>query len=569
MARLAGGGLPKGSSADISFGAHPSLADLTESLRFSPGDGRIWLNDQRMVLMHASSLGELRRELVESIGVEKARGMLTRVGYASGARDAQLVRQHWPDSEPAEAFAAGPRLHSVEGVVQVEPVRFEFDAAKGQFYGEFLWRHSVEDDQEIGQHGIGRESACWMQIGYASGYASAFLGRLIVYREVECRSSGADVCRIIGKPIDEWDDPEEEIRYLSAENFSNALRDSTVVAQSGSERPLVGVSPSFNAATHMIRRVAPTQATVLFTGESGVGKEMFAQQLHHISNRKKGAFVGVNCAAIPEALVESELFGVERGAYTGAVSTRQGRFERAHGGTLFLDEIGSLSLVAQGKLLRALQEREIEHVGGTKTMKVDVRVVAATNVDLKKAVAKGEFREDLFYRLHVFPIHLPPLRERREDIPLLTDYFLHRYTGLHSRAIRGVSHTAVSALLAYPFPGNVRELENMVERAVILAPDNGVIEVFHLFSSQYGMQADETKVAAERRLDDGIHEHDPRIAEQFLAQCKAGMTLEGFEVEVYSRAVESQAGNLTKAARVLGLTRAQLAYRLRSVEKSR
>ena len=565
MARLAGGGLQKGSSADMSFGAHPSLADLTESLKFSPGDGRIWLNDQRMVLMHASSLGELRRELVESLGVEKTRGMLTRVGYASGARDAHLVRQCWPDSEPAEAFAAGPRLHSVEGVVQVEPVRFEFDAAKGQFYGEFLWRHSVEDDHEIEQHGIGRESACWMQIGYASGYASTFLGRLIVYREVECRSSGADVCRIIGKPIDEWDDPEEEIRYLSAENFSNALREPPVAAQSGSERPLVGVSPSFNAATHMIRRVAPTQATVLFTGESGVGKEMFARQLHQISNRARAAFVGVNCAAIPDALVESELFGVERGAYTGAVSARPGRFERANGGTLFLDEIGSLSLVAQGKLLRALQEREIERVGGTKTIKIDVRVVAATNVDLKKAVGQGQFREDLFYRLHVFPVHLPPLRERREDIPLLTDYFLHRFTGLHSRSIRGVSHTSVNALLAYAFPGNVRELENMVERAVILAPDNGVIEAFHLFSPQQGSDAAPPR---SHQVPGSNIRDTTLLVEQFLERCTTGMTLQDFEREAYARAVSSECGNLTKAARVLGLTRAQLAYRIRNLESN-
>jgi hypothetical protein len=264
-----------------------------------------------MVLMHASSLGELRRELVESLGVEKARGMLTRVGYASGARDAQLVRQYWPDSEPAQAFAAGPRLHSVEGVVQVEPVRFEFDALKGQFYGEFLWRNSVEDEQQIAQHGIGHEAACWMQIGYASGYASAFLGRLIVYREVECHSSGAEVCRIIGKPIDEWDDPQQDIRYLSAETFSNGLRDAAEPGDPGGEKPLIGVSPPFNAASHMIRRVAPTQATVLFTGESGVGKEMFACHLHRVSPRADKPFIAVNCAAIPEALIEAELFGVE------------------------------------------------------------------------------------------------------------------------------------------------------------------------------------------------------------------------------------------------------------------
>jgi two-component system, NtrC family, response regulator HydG len=200
---------------------------------------------------------------------------------------------------------------------------------------------------------------------------------------------------------------------------------------------MVGVSSAFKAACHMLTRVAPTKASVLFTGESGVGKEMFASTLHRISPRAAKPFVAVNCAAIPDALVESELFGVERGAFTGASVSRAGRFERADGGTLFLDEIGTLSLVAQGKLLRALQEGEVERVGGTRTIKVDVRVVAATNVDLRDAVKAGRFREDLFYRLNVYPIHLPPLRERREDIPLLMSHFLHLYGRTHGRKLAG------------------------------------------------------------------------------------------------------------------------------------
>lgn len=574
MSRLAPKMLQKGSSSDLSLVSHPTLADLTESLMFSPGDGRIWLHDQRMLLVHASSLGQLRRELVESLGVEKARGLLTRVGYASGARDAHLVRKYWPESDPAHAFAAGPRLHSVEGMVQVEPVRFDFDAQTGQFYGEFIWRHSVEDDLQMAQQGPAHESACWMQIGYASGYASAFLGRLIVYREVECRSLGSDVCRIIGKPIDEWDDPNQDIRYLSAESFANVFRHGSPNSDL-EERPLIGVSPPFNEATHMLRRVAPTQATVLFTGESGVGKEMFAWHLHRISPRAAKAFVAVNCAAIPETLIEAELFGVERGAFTGAVTSRPGRFERADGGTLFLDEVGTLSLVAQGKLLRALQEREIERVGGTRSQKVDVRLIAATNINLREAVAKGEFREDLFYRLHVFPVHLPPLRDRREDIPLLSDYFVHKFCQRHGRSVRGMSHAAASALLAYHFPGNVRELENMVERAVILAPDDGVIDVFHLFSDKAqdgrsGLSISDIGTLRRHQEQEETLAHPlsstSDLVTQFLRACMDGFTLGDFERELYAAAVNQCNGNLAQAAKTLGLTRPQLAYRLRNQE---
>ncbi len=575
MSRLAPSVLQRGSSAELALVSHPTLADLTESLQFSPGDGRIWLHDQRMVLMHASSLGQMRRELVENLGVEGARGLLTRIGYASGVRDANLVRQYWPDSEPAHAFAAGPRLHAIEGVVQVEPVRFEFDAAKGQFYGEFIWRHSVEDDLQVAGPDHTNEPACWMQIGYASGYASAFLGRLIMYREVQCRSTGADVCRIIGKPVDEWDDPQADIRYLSAQDFTNSMRQSTAV--DASERPLIGVSPPFNAATHMIRRVAPTQATVLFTGESGVGKEMFAWHLHRISPRAAKPFVAINCAAIPENLIESELFGVERGAFTGAVSARPGRFERAEGGTLFLDEVGTLSAAAQGKLLRVLQEREVERLGGTRSMKVDVRVVAATNVNLREAVTRGEFRIDLYYRLNVFPVHLPPLRERREDIPLLTDYFLHKYCQRHQRSVRGISHAAATALLSYAFPGNVRELENMVERAVILAPEGGVVEVFHLFFEPVPVLTPGLAITDNGMLRSGHSSGTPDgspsspssagsrqpLLDWMMQACEGGLSLNQLEDDLYAASVLRSQGNLADAARRLGLTRAQLAYRLR------
>ncbi len=212
---------------------------------------------------------------------------------------------------------------------------------------------------------------------------------------------------------------------------------------------MAGVSAAFNAACHMLQRVAPTRATVLFTGEPGVGKELFASMLHEISPRQAQPFISVNCAAIPETLVASELFGVERGAFTGATQSRPGRFERADGGTLFLDEIATLSPVSQGKLLRVLQEGVVERLGGTRQIRVDVRLVAATNVNLQQAVAEGRFREDLYFRLNVYPIHLPPLRERRDDLPLLLSYFLYQYSRRHGRRVKGFTPKAVRAQLAY------------------------------------------------------------------------------------------------------------------------
>src|SRR3989344_5422372 len=325
-------------------------------------------------------------------------------------------RGRGPDPAPPPAAVAAPRLHALEGVVQVEVVHARYNAELGEYDGEFIWHNSSEDDEHIAAYGVGGSPACWMQVGYATGYVSTLFGRMIVFSEVECRSSGAAHCRVVGKSAELWDDPEQDLFYLNAQDFvgtppatlptsmpagaqgkarttylgvppgkATASSDAGTAAEATAHATMVGASSAFNAACHMLQRVAPTAATVLFTGESGVGKEMFASMLHRISPRSSQPFVAINCAAIPETLVESELFGVERGAYTGAGTSRPGRFERAHGGTLFLDEIGTLSLVAQGKLLRALQEGEVERVGGTRTVRVDVRLVAATNVDLRQA----------------------------------------------------------------------------------------------------------------------------------------------------------------------------------------
>ncbi|AEH45661.1 two component, sigma54 specific, transcriptional regulator, Fis family [Thermodesulfatator indicus DSM 15286] len=232
---------------------------------------------------------------------------------------------------------------------------------------------------------------------------------------------------------------------------------------------IIGKSKPMRQVFSLIEKVADTDATVLVLGESGTGKELVARAIHAASSRREGPFIPVNCGAIPEELLESELFGHEKGSFTGAVKTRIGRFELAHGGTIFLDEIAEMSPKLQVKLLRVLQERSFERVGGTRSIKVDIRVIAATNKDLQKEVREGRFREDLYYRLNVIPIKLPPLRERKEDIPLLIEHFLSRFTQRKRRKITGLSKEALECLMKYHWPGNVRELENVIERMVILA----------------------------------------------------------------------------------------------------
>ena len=253
-----------------------------------------------------------------------------------------------------------------------------------------------------------------------------------------------------------------EKRRLLQENRSLKAR------LAGAEQPIVGQSPSLRATLDVIRQAAPSSATVLLLGESGTGKELFARALHEHSLRASGPFVPINCAAIPETILESELFGYERGAFTGAAQRKEGRIERAQGGTLFLDEVGELTPSVQVKLLRFLQEGEIERLGGNGTIKVDCRVVAATNQELAARVREGKFREDLFYRLNVIQVVLPPLRDRPEDIPLLADHFIARYSAKNGKQIRGLTPAALAAMESYPWPGNVRELEHAIERAVVL-----------------------------------------------------------------------------------------------------
>ena len=331
---------------------------------------------------------------------------------------------------------------------------------------------------------------------------------------------------------------ELDVRRLRDENRS--LREA--LGQRYEHPNVVARSAKMQEVLATVERVASTNSTVLLGGESGVGKDLIARAIHEKSRRAAGPFIKINSTAIPESLLESELFGYEKGAFTGATGSKPGKFELADKGTLFLDEIGDVPPATQVKLLRVLQEREFERLGGTRTLKVDVRLVAATNRDLRAALEQGTFREDLYYRLNVVPIDIPPLREHREDIPELVNLFLTRFVGDSRKDITGISPVALRVLESHHWPGNVRELLNIVERACALTK-GPLIEVcdIHLDS-----RAGKTEMAANALLPEG-------------------MTLEQWEDELIKQALERAHGNKSQAARLLGISRNALRYRLSKI----
>src|SRR5215475_11452494 len=323
---------------------------------------------------------------------------------------------------------------------------------------------------------------------------------------------------------------EREVTFLRGE-----------LARSHDRDEIIGDHPEMQKLARLVTQVARTTTTVLITGESGTGKELIARAIHHRGPRSDKPFVPVNPAAIPDALVESELFGHEKGAFTGAHQRKLGRFELAQGGTLFLDEIGLLRAEVQAKLLRVLQEREIERVGGTRSIKIDVRIVAATNTNLKDAVGRGTFREDLYYRLNVVPIVVPPLRERAQDVPLLAEHFLRRDTRDFNKRIEGLSPEAVAALQAYRWPGNVRELENVIERCVVLA-QGPVIQLNDLpLDVLLPQQATRVRAAEALPLNEATDQ---------------------FERQIVLRVLERVGWNLTEAGRILAIHRNSLRVKL-------
>jgi two-component system nitrogen regulation response regulator NtrX len=347
----------------------------------------------------------------------------------------------------------------------------------------------------------------------------------------------------------------------NALRFGDARREvRELKAREAGRHELLGRSDAMRRVRDEIDRAGPTTARILIRGESGTGKELVARAVHEASPRARGPFIKVNCAALPEELIESELFGAVKGAYTGAVQSREGKFEQAHGGTLFLDEVGDMSLRAQAKVLRALQEGEIEKVGGRGTIRVDVRVLSATNQDLEALSAEGRFREDLYFRLNVVPIHVPPLRERREDIPQLAKHFIERYRSENNRPPLALGEEAERVLAAFPWPGNVRELQNAAERLVIMARGREIgladLEAAGLLASGAGPGR---KPIAETE----IHPLDP---ERVLGVGGLVEARRRFEAACITEALARAKGNVSEAARMLGIDRTNLHKKIQAYE---
>lgn len=459
-----------------------------ELLELDPDGGVIRFAGQRALLIDAVAMGLLRKYLVENFGFAAARTVLTQFGFAHGWRMADAIRDQFEWATDEDWRHAGPRLNTLEGLFRLAPGGTDALAEGGAALVE-----SYEAEQHLLHFGRSDVPACWTISGLMSGYLSRTQEAEIYVLEDKCIARGDAVCHHLARARDKWgDEHAETLRFFETGRLKESLdvslqrvadtlkaaerrlqaryRAMVEVDQEAYEpRGLVTKSPAMRDAVDMARRVAKVDSTILITGESGSGKERIARLVHAESTRATGPFIAVNCGAISETLLESELFGHVRGAFTGATHDRPGLFEAANHGTLLLDELGDVSSGMQVKLLRVLQEHEVRRVGDNNNRPVDVRVLAATNRDLASRVAEGLFREDLYYRVKVVEIRIPALRERREDLLVLARVLLAEAANRLKRKVTGLSPTTADQLLRYDWPGNVRELENAMERAVALA----------------------------------------------------------------------------------------------------
>jgi two-component system, NtrC family, response regulator HydG len=526
--------------------------DLRELLAVDPKRGQLHFAGQRAVILDAVALGLLRRELIETIGFTAARAILSRFGYAHGWRTAESLGRDFPWDDPSEWRRAGGRLQTLQGLVRVEPV----PASEGDHpFAEALLHDSYEAEQHLVHLGRADVPVCWTLTGFAAGYLSRVNGRELVMREETCVGKGDAVCRVVGRFKEEWGGAEAmpyekapldaslaAIAATMKETERRVAEEARALARAAdAPEPggLVARSASMRRVVDLARRVAKVESTVLVTGESGTGKERIASLVHAESPRATGPFVPVNCGAIAETLLESELFGHARGAFTGATADRVGLFEAASRGTLFLDEVGEMGLAMQAKLLRALQELEVRRVGESHTRKVDVRVLCATNRELAREVESGRFRKDLYYRLAVVEIRIPPLRERPDDVLPLTHALLAGLSRKLGKPVNGISPQAADGLRRHTWPGNVRELENALEQAATLC-EGDRIEWEDLPEAVRG----------------GAVIAPPHGA-------AVGRTLEQLEKDAILAALAANGGNQVKTAAALGIGTATLYRKLK------
>jgi two-component system response regulator HydG len=528
---------------------------LEELVEFT--EGALHLHGRRLVLHSLHAFAQVRKDLVEMIGSDQARRIFTRFGYFWGHADAAAMKRIYEWDDVLEWLKAGPRMHTLQGVTKVVTRSIAYDPASGRFKMEVLWHDSGEAEEHLIEIGKSSEPVCWMLAGYASGYASFCLEKDIYFIEQKCRAKGDRLCSAVGKDQASWgDELVPHLPYFRADDIqgkvqqlTRELREKTrelarerkkLSLLERSNRPfLVEVrSESFSRVLDLANRIAPFDSSVLITGQTGVGKEVLARYIHEHSARSKGPFVGVNCGALPETLLESELFGHKAGAFTGAIHDRVGLFEQAQRGTVFLDEIGDISPAVQLKILRVLQEREIMRVGESKARKIDVRIIAATNRNLAQTVREGTFREDLYYRLGVIEIPVPPLRDRREDILPLARHFVDQLSKKLKLPQLRLHATCLDYLQAYDWPGNVRELENAIERAAVFCKDGLILP--------------------EDLPGHILHAQSKRAGGDPLTR-----TLAQVEDEHIHAVLELTGGNRSRAAKILGISPATLWRKLK------
>ena len=461
---------------------------LGELVNFS--DGFIGLRGRRLVLHDIHALAQMRTDLIKGVGAKAAGRILTRFGHFWGQADAAAMKRIFEWDSLQEWLLALARLSTLQGKAKTVVNVLELDAAAGKLRMEIAWHGSAEAEQELFELGASENLGCRILEGYASGYASFCLEKPVYFAEQSCRARGGQGCIALGKDEQSWGaeaasfrtyyqeaDIKARVERLVAElrKKTRELRHERQLVrelQSFGRQELAEIrSKAFERVIDLSTRVARFDSSVLITGETGVGKEVLASFIHRKSERSKHAFVVVNCGALPEALLESELFGHRAGSFTGAVRDRLGLFEEAQHGTIFLDEIGDVPTDLQVKLLHVLQEKEIRRIGENVQRPVDVRVIAATNRNLMEDVRQARFREDLYYRLSVVEIHVPPLRERPEDILPLARFLTQRLA--HQLKLPGLvlDSSVLEPLQSYSWPGNVRELENSLERAAVVADD--------------------------------------------------------------------------------------------------
>lgn len=536
------------------------LADdlrLEELVRFSEGD--LNFQGRRLVLHAIHAFAELRKDFLERMGPTPTRQILTRFGYYWGKADAAAMDRLFEWENLGEWIKAGSRLHTLQGVARVVVKSFELDQDSGHFSMDTVWHNSVEAEEHLIAVGPSKVPVCWMLAGYASGYVSFCLGKEVYFVEHQCRAKGDRTCSAVGRDRESWgQEVATDLPYFRVdgvqgkiEKLTYSLRQKTrqlaeqrrkldLLTPSAHDFFIEVHSETFLRALELATRVAPYDSSVLITGETGVGKEVMARHIHSLSNRSKEMFLAINCSALPEGLLESELFGHKEGSFTGATHGRTGLFEQAHGGTVFLDEIGDISPAMQMKLLRVLQEREVTRIGENKPHKIDVRIISATNHDLPTALREGAFREDLYYRLGVVEIKIPPLRERKEDILSLARHFVRLFAKKLQLPNLQLDATCLDYLQSYSWPGNVRELENVIERAAVLSTGKLILPEY----------------LPEGLLQASLHARGKNGA--------INRTLAEVERDYIEAVLNATGGSKTKTAQILGIGQSTLWRKLKS-----